>query len=130
MCYVHVPDSHRRKLHQKASRAIFVGYPQGTKGYKLYDLEKKNFVISRSNIFREEISSVRGTVQVEQCKAARELTTTYLRFQVKKITIQWEKMVREKTNNKFLKTRMSNRVGENERLRNSRTYEDLFMENV
>ena len=51
--YVHVPDSQRRKLDAKAYRAIFVGYPPGVKGYKLYDLEKK-FIVSRNVQFFEE----------------------------------------------------------------------------
>ena len=53
MSYVHVPDSQRRKLDAKAHRAIFVGYPPGVKGYKLYDLEKK-FIVSRNVQFFEE----------------------------------------------------------------------------
>ena len=52
--YVHVPDSQRRKLDAKAHRAIFVGYPPGVKGYKLYDLEKKKFIVSRNVQFFEE----------------------------------------------------------------------------
>ena len=52
--YVHVPDSQRRKLDAKAHKAIFVGYPPGVKGYKLYDLEKKKFVVSRDVQFFEE----------------------------------------------------------------------------
>ena len=44
MSYVHVPDNQRRKLDAKAHRAIFVGYPPGVKGYKLYDLKKKKFI--------------------------------------------------------------------------------------
>ena len=51
--YVHVPDSQRRKLDAKAHRAIFVGYPPGVKGYKLYDLEKKKFIVSRNVQFFE-----------------------------------------------------------------------------
>ena len=54
MSYVHVPDSQRRKLDAKAHRAIFVGYPPGVKGYKLYDLEKKKFIVSRNVQFFEE----------------------------------------------------------------------------
>ena len=54
MSYVHVPDSQRRKLDAKAHRAIFVGYPPGVKGYKLYDLEKKKFIVSRNIQFFEE----------------------------------------------------------------------------
>lgn len=44
--YVHVPDNQPRKLDAKAHKAIFVGYPPGVKGYKLYDLEKKKFIVS------------------------------------------------------------------------------------
>lgn len=51
--YVHVPDSQRKKLDAKAHKAIFVGYPPGVKGYKLYDLEKGSFVISRNVKFFE-----------------------------------------------------------------------------
>ena len=42
--YVHDPDNQRRKLDAKTHRAIFVGYPPGVKGYKLYDLKKKKFI--------------------------------------------------------------------------------------
>ena len=52
--YVHVPNSKRRKLDAKARKAIFVGYPPGVKGYKLYDLEKKSFVVSRDVTFFEQ----------------------------------------------------------------------------
>ena len=38
----------------KAHKAIFVGYPPGVKGYKLYDLEKKRFIVSRDVQFFEE----------------------------------------------------------------------------
>ena len=54
MSYVHISDNQRRKLDSKAHKAILVGYPPGVKGYKLYDLEKKKFVISRDvQIFEE-----------------------------------------------------------------------------
>jgi hypothetical protein len=56
-CYVHVPDCRRQKLDWKSYEAIFVGYPQGTKGYKIYDLERKRFMINQ-DIFREEISFI------------------------------------------------------------------------
>ena len=54
VCYVHVPDSQRRKLDAKAHKAIFIGYPPCVKGYKLYDLEKRKFVVSRDVQFFEE----------------------------------------------------------------------------
>jgi hypothetical protein len=43
----------RQKLDPKARKAIFVGYPSDTKGYKMYDLESKRFVRSRNVIFHE-----------------------------------------------------------------------------
>ena len=52
--YVHVPNSKRRKLDAKARKAIFVGYPPGVKGYKLYNLEKKSFIVSRDVTFFEQ----------------------------------------------------------------------------
>ena len=54
MSYVHVPDSQRRKLEATAHRTIFVGYPPGVKGYKLYNLEKTKFIVSRDVQFFEE----------------------------------------------------------------------------
>ena len=52
--YVHIPDGQRRKLDAKARKSVFVGYPPGVKGYKLYDLEKKKFVVSRDVQFFEQ----------------------------------------------------------------------------
>lgn len=52
--YVHISDNQRWKLDAKAHKAIFVGYPPGVKGYKLYDLGKKKFVVSRDVQFFED----------------------------------------------------------------------------
>ncbi|CAB4020330.1 Retrovirus-related Pol poly from transposon TNT 1-94 [Paramuricea clavata] len=54
MCYVHIPDSNRRKLDQKSYEAIFVGYPTGTKGYKVYDVKRRKSMISRDVQFLEK----------------------------------------------------------------------------
>ena len=54
VCYMHVPDGQRRKLDPKSSKGIFIGYPEGTKGCKLYDLKKKKFVRSRNILFYED----------------------------------------------------------------------------
>ena len=53
MYSVDVPDSQRRKLDAKTHKAVFVGYPLGVKGYKVYDLDKE-FVVSRDVQFFEK----------------------------------------------------------------------------
>ena len=54
LSYVHVPNELRRKLDPKAEKCIFMGYPDGTKGFKLYNLETRKFLRSRSVLFCEE----------------------------------------------------------------------------
>ena len=54
MYYVHISDNQRRKLDAKAHKASFAGLPPGVKEYKLYDLEKKNFIASRDVQFSED----------------------------------------------------------------------------
>ena len=51
ICFVHTPDNLRQKLDPKSQKAIFVGYPTNTKGYKVYDLESKNFMRSGNVLF-------------------------------------------------------------------------------
>ena len=53
VCYVHIPDSHRRKLDPKAYKAVFVGYPTGTKGYKVFNIASGKFFRARSVLFSE-----------------------------------------------------------------------------
>ena len=42
--YVHVPKENRSKLDNKAENCIFIGYKEGLKGYKLWNLVKKKIV--------------------------------------------------------------------------------------
>ena len=51
--FVYVPDQKRRKLDKKSMRCIFFGYPNGCKGYKLYNPETKQMIRSRDVIFLE-----------------------------------------------------------------------------
>ena len=39
---------------------MFVGHPVGVKGYKLYDLESRQFFISRDVVFHENLFSFHG----------------------------------------------------------------------
>jgi hypothetical protein len=53
MCYVHIPETERRKLDAKSYKGIFVGYPEGTKGYKIYNINTGKFSRTRNVIFEE-----------------------------------------------------------------------------
>ena len=52
MAYVHSTDG---KLLPRAKKGVFTGYPEGVKGYKVWLLDEKKVVISRSVVFREEL---------------------------------------------------------------------------
>ena len=54
LAFAHIPKSQRKKFDEKSKKTVFVGYPQGTKGYKLFDLSTKGFIRSRDCIFDEE----------------------------------------------------------------------------
>ena len=43
LSFVHIPDSQRKKLDNKSLKAIFIGYPEGTKGYKLYEISLRSY---------------------------------------------------------------------------------------
>ena len=51
--FVHIPDHQRKKLQEKSRKCVFVGYPEGTKGFKLYDPSAKVFIRSRDVVFDE-----------------------------------------------------------------------------
>ncbi|MED6187442.1 hypothetical protein PIB30_116573 [Stylosanthes scabra] len=53
-CFAHAStlQSRRHKFSPRAVKSVFIGYPTGYRGYKLYDLEKK-FFISRDVTFVE-----------------------------------------------------------------------------
>ena len=54
VAYIHVAKEKRNKLDAKSRKTIFVGYPAGTKGYKLFDISTGDFVRSRDVVFAEE----------------------------------------------------------------------------
>lgn len=49
--YVHVDQG---KLRPRALKGIFIGYPTGVKGYKIWLLEDRKVVVSRNAVFRED----------------------------------------------------------------------------
>ena len=53
VCFVHTPDHLRKKLDPKCRKAIFVGYPLESKGYKVYEVDAKRFTRCRDVLFHE-----------------------------------------------------------------------------
>ena len=53
VAFAHIPEKQRKKLDEKSHKVVFVGYPEGTKGYKLYDPVTRKFIRSRDVVFLE-----------------------------------------------------------------------------
>ena len=53
VCFVHTPDHLRKKPDPKSCKAIFVGYPLKSKGYKVYEVDAKRFTRCRDIVFHE-----------------------------------------------------------------------------
>ncbi|CAM8920044.1 unnamed protein product [Rhodiola kirilowii] len=65
LCYVHVPDSTRRKFDAKVKKCIFIGYDERKKGWKCMDPETHTFAVSRDVVF-DEVSSYYSTNVTEE----------------------------------------------------------------
>ncbi|KAG7599301.1 Integrase catalytic core [Arabidopsis suecica] len=54
VCYIHIPDEKRRKLDTKAKQALFVGYSNESKGYRVFLLNEEKIEVSRDVTFDEK----------------------------------------------------------------------------
>ena len=53
IAYIHVNQG---KLNPRALKGVFLGYPEGVKGYKVWLINEKKSVISRNVIFHEFVA--------------------------------------------------------------------------
>lgn len=55
LCYAKAKNRTNDKFASRSRKCVFVGYPYGKKGWKLYDLETKEIFVSRDVEFCEEV---------------------------------------------------------------------------
>jgi hypothetical protein len=51
--FTHIPKELRKKLSPKSREGIFLGYADTTKGYRIWDIEKQQVILSRDVLFDE-----------------------------------------------------------------------------
>lgn len=63
LCYVNNQGRKGDKFASRSRRCVFVGYPHGKKGWKLFDLENKTYFVSRDvDFFEAEFPFVQSTL--------------------------------------------------------------------
>lgn len=56
--FIHVPKQHRRKWDKKSNKGIFVGYPEDTKGYRVWNNDTMRVQVSCDVKFKEATDEV------------------------------------------------------------------------
>jgi hypothetical protein len=64
LCYATITKPHKDKFAPRSIRCVFIGYPPGQKGYRLYNLETREVFCSRDVIFKETVFPFKKGVQV------------------------------------------------------------------
>lgn len=53
LCYIHHWPRDKDKFSSRSRKCISVGYPFGKKGWRVYDIDRSKFFISRDIVFQE-----------------------------------------------------------------------------
>ncbi|GKU93759.1 hypothetical protein SLEP1_g7327 [Rubroshorea leprosula] len=70
LCYAHNHTKNCGKFDSRASKCVFIDYPYGQKGYKVYDLETNQIFISRDIVFYEKIFPYASIYNYKDCVAS------------------------------------------------------------
>ena len=70
--YVHIGAGERSKLDARSLKMVFLGYPRGVKGYRLWDPLEKKVIISQNVTFDEE-SVLRRRASMEEQQEQKEV---------------------------------------------------------
>lgn len=60
LCYAHNKPRQKEKFGSRSRKFVFLGYPFGKKGWKVYDLETKEVFVSRDVRFLEDVFPFAG----------------------------------------------------------------------
>jgi len=55
LCFAHNLQRHKDKFGARGRKCVFVGYPFGKRGWRLYDLENEEFFTSRDVVFDKSV---------------------------------------------------------------------------
>ena len=74
LCYAHASQRRKDKFGERSKRCIFVGYPHGKKGWKVYDIESGEIFVSRDVIFHEDVYpfATNGTANIDSERVGHE----------------------------------------------------------